>query len=136
MRKNKAIHALAVWRSLHPDDIGAKELRSVRDTLAEGQLQLLDRRWPAAVRGEAFAAVGIGVERLHDRAGPQTASFDLAMTALVPAACGGNPAAALVLAHGLEALARANGDIRADALAQAWARRCPMVDAARPRRPR
>ncbi|MGA0594279.1 hypothetical protein [Enterovirga sp. CN4-39] len=136
MRKNTAIHALAVWRSLHPDDIRAQELQSVRDTLAKGPLQLMDRRWPAAARGEAFAAVGVGVDRLHDRTDPQTAAFDLAMTALVQAACGGNPAAALVLAHGLEALARANGDIRADALAQAWARRCPMVDAVRPRRPR
>ena len=127
---------LAIWRSATPEEIGAAALDAIRASLLSGPVRLLHPRWPAAARGDAAAAVGIAVDNLHDVAGSAGAATDLAMTALLPHACGGNPAAALVMAHALAALAHSGPEPHAARVAEAWAKRGPPMDLRRVRRPR
>lgn len=125
---------LVLWRTLPPNRIDAGRLSAVHHFLLSGPVRLMDRRWPAAARGDAAFAVGLAVDCVHHAFEPTTIVADLAMTAVLPHARAGNPAAVLVMAHALAALARAQGCDRARTLSEAWAARGSRANLRRARR--
>lgn len=118
----KAVPALAAWRTLDPDAVRPRTLRSVRTAL-HGTVQMHDRRWPAARAGNAAAAVGVALRFLAEFE-PDGPDADLVMSALLVCAAEGDPAAACVLAHALRGLSHGRPD-GADLLARGrlWAER-------------
>lgn len=113
---------LALWRTAGPDEIDDATVDALRSSLMRCSVSLHDRRWPEAARGTAAAAVGIAVDRVHEGSAPDGVAADLAMSALLPHAHRGDPAATLVLSYALQALGRARPDRgRAAALARSWA---------------
>ena len=82
-----------------------------------------DRRWRAAVGGDAAAAVAIAIRFLHHHDNG-TAARDLVMSNLLVHALDGDPAAAVVLAHALVILSRDRPDaVELVTLSAQWGRR-------------
>ena len=125
--------ALGVWRRCDPGDIAPATVAEVERAVVGAALLLHHPRWPDALRGDPAATVAAAVDVLR-RHPPGTAAADLAMSGLLVHAARGNAAAALVLAHGLAALARRHprpGELldRAARWAPRWPRRSPMPHA-------
>lgn len=111
---------LRAWRSLDPHDIDAELVGAVRRALS-GPVLVHDRRWPSVLGGDAATAVGVAIRFLRSHR-PDRTTGDLVMSAVLVHAASGDPAAALLLAHGLAVLARGRPD--ADVLgsrARLWA---------------
>lgn len=125
---------LAVWRLCDPGEIEPATLAEVERAVVGSALLLHHRRWPEALRGDPTAIVAAGVDVLQDH--PTGApAFDLAMSGLLVHAARGDATAALVLAHGLAALAHMHP--RAEELldrADRWSRRWPRRRPAPPTR--
>lgn len=94
---SRECHPLALWRTVRLPDIEAEAIHRVRRALAGG-VCLHHRSWPAARRGEAAAAIAVTLDLARDRA-PDPAVTDLALSAVLLAAWGGDAAARVVLAH-------------------------------------
>lgn len=130
-----ACPALGVWRRCDPGDIAPATIAEVERAVAGAALLLHHPRWPEALRGDPAATVAAAVDVLR-RHPPGTAAADLAMSGLLVHAARGDAAAALVLAHGLAALARRHP--RPGALldrAARWAPRWPGRPRGRPMPP-
>ncbi|WP_345821825.1 hypothetical protein ABC766_08565 [Methylobacterium fujisawaense] len=99
MRRNasRECHPLALWRTVRLPDIGAEAINRVRRALA-GDVCLHHRSWPAARRGDAAAAIAVTLDLARGRA-PDPAVTDLALSAVLLAAWGGDAAARVVLGH-------------------------------------
>ncbi|MGT2481594.1 hypothetical protein ACU4GR_28315 [Methylobacterium oryzae CBMB20] len=124
-----ACPALAVWRGCDPGDLRPATVAEVERAVAGSALLLHHRLWPQARRGDPAATVAAAVDVLR-RHPPGAAAADLAMSGLLVHAARGDAAAALVLAHGLTALARRHprpGELldRAARWAPRWPRRHP-----------
>ncbi len=117
---------LSAWRRLAARDLDRACITQIREALA-GTLMLHHRRWPAASRFDAAAAVGIALD-LTDDTGPAGIAGDLAMSALLIHAARGNQAARLVLARALVQASQApDGSPELFGLALGWARHaCDM----------
>ncbi len=126
-RPSPARGELAVWRSNLPESIDEEMLDRIEQALRDGPLRLMHPRWPAAARGDASVAVGVALDNLGPQVRVGATATDLAMTAILPHACRGNPAAVLVLTHALAALARKDPGGEAHALASRWAARGARV---------
>ncbi|CAA2158996.1 hypothetical protein MBRA_04237 [Methylobacterium brachiatum] len=94
-----------MWRRCDPGEIAPATVAEIERAVAGTALLLHHPRWPEAQRGDPAAAVAVAVDVLH-RHPPGTAATDLAMSGLLVHAARGDATAALVLAHGLAALAR------------------------------
>lgn len=128
-----AIRPLTVWRRCDPGGIAPATVAEIERAVAGAALLPHHRRWPEALRGDPAATVAAAVDVLR-RHPPGTAAADLAMSGLLVHAARGDAAAALVLAHGLAALARRHprpGELldRAARWAPRWPRRSPMPHA-------
>jgi len=124
---------LTVWRRCDPGEIAPATVAEIERAVARTARRLHHRRGPEALRGDPAAAVAVAVDVLH-RHPPGTAATDLAMSGLLVHAARGDATAALVLAHGLAALARRHprpGELvdRAARWAPRWPRRHPMPPA-------
>lgn len=114
--------ATTIWRSRLRRDIDPGSIDAIRAILA-GPLGIHDRRWRAAVGGDAAAAVAIAIRFLHHHDNG-TAARDLVMSNLLVHALDGDPAAAAVLAHALVILSRDRPDaVELVTLSAQWARR-------------
>lgn len=114
--------ATTIWRSRPRRDIGPGSIDAIRAVLA-GPLGIHDRRWRAAVGGDAAAAVAIAIRFLHHHDNG-TAARDLVMSNLLVHALDGDPAAAVVLAHALVILSRDRPDaVELVTLSAQWGRR-------------
>lgn len=116
--------ATTIWRSRPRRDIDPGSIDAIRVVLA-GPLGIHDRRWRAAVGGDAAAAVAVAIRFLrHNDHG--TAAGDLVMSNLLVHALDGDAAAAVVLAHALASLSRGRPDaVELVALSAQWGRRPP-----------
>lgn len=117
---------LTWWRTLPPaalDLTAQRRLRAVLLTLPHLPLP----GWEAACRADPAAAVRTGLTALaHASARPE--HLEVAMSAVLICAAGGDPACADLLAHVLGRRARRRADLDALCLAHRWRRRpdpCP-----------
>jgi hypothetical protein len=90
------ISPLAWWRTMPADRLRDAEHLILRDTLSKIGV-LWGCEWVNAMRGDAGASIAIAVELLPIT--EFTLQVDLAMSALLLNALGGNRAAALMLSH-------------------------------------
>jgi hypothetical protein len=127
-----ACPALAVWRRLDRGDIAPATVAEVERAVAGSALLPHHRLWPRARRGDTAAMVAMAVDVLR-RHPPGAAAADLAMSGLLVHAARGDATAALVLAHGLAALARRHP--RPGALLDRAARWAPRWPRRRPKPP-
>jgi hypothetical protein len=111
--------AIAWWRTMRADRLDTHSAKALRDALAT--IAILDEpAWPAAVRGDPSAAIGLAL-RLNPQRSTETA-YDLVMTAVAACAAEGSDAACLVMSH---VLRHRPGASRHDArLATGWLVRC------------
>ncbi|GEO97871.1 hypothetical protein [Methylobacterium haplocladii] len=111
---------LEAWRTLDRERIGPDVVATIRRALFDS-VAIHDGRWPGVRRGDAASAVGVAVRVLR-RPGLPSPVCDIAMSAVLVHAVTGDPAAALVLAHGLQRLARGRRDAaRLNGRARLWA---------------
>jgi hypothetical protein len=89
---------IAYWRNFSEPEFDAARCDRVLDALRQ-RAPLYDERWRAAVAGEAAASIGIALELLA--AEERGDELDMAMTAVLSCALCGDPAAALVVSHGV-----------------------------------
>ncbi|MBE7243324.1 MAG: hypothetical protein INR63_00100 [Actinomycetospora chiangmaiensis] len=130
-----ACPVLAIWRWCDPGGIPLATVAEIERAVAGAGLLLHHRRWPEALRGDPAAMVAVAIDVIHDHP-PGTPAADLAMSALLVHAARGDATAALVLAHGLAALAHRHprsGELldRAERWARRWPRRRPTPPARR-----
>jgi hypothetical protein len=102
------------WRTLPPESFTEDHLETLTAMLSRLAI-IREPQWPAAVAGDGAAAVGIALRAATGDA--LTPTIEVAMTALLPAAIGGDPAAALVLASVID---RMFGGVAGARLADAW----------------
>jgi hypothetical protein len=88
-----AANLLTAWRD--PSDVTHRDRRALQHALSTSVL-VADRRWRAAVQGDAAAAIGIALERVPWTF-PLPETFDVAMSAVLLAAMDGHLAAEMVL---------------------------------------
>ena len=88
---------LAWWRMLPSDLFRDAEHLLVRTTLDRLTIMKENRKWSAALRGDAAAAVGIAIKAMPIK--ETTLKVDIAKMAALRCALDGNTTAALVLAH-------------------------------------
>lgn len=120
-----ACPVLAVWRRCDPGEIPPATVAEVERAVLGSGLLLHHRRWPEALRGDSAAMVAAAIDVIHGHP-PGTPAADLAMSGLLVHAARGDATAALVLAHGLAALAHRHP--RSGELldrAERWGRRWP-----------
>ncbi|TXN25055.1 hypothetical protein [Methylobacterium sp. WL9] len=111
---------LEAWRTLDRERIGPDVVATIRCALSD-PVAILDGRWPGVRRGDAASAVGVAV-RILRLAGLPSPVCDIAMSAVLVHAVKGDPAAALVLAHGLHVVARGHRDAaRLNGCGRLWA---------------
>ncbi|MEL6064579.1 MULTISPECIES: hypothetical protein [unclassified Methylobacterium] len=122
-----ACPVLAVWRRCDPGEIAPGTVVEIERAVAGSGLLLHHRRWPDALRGDPAAVVAAAIDVIHGHP-PGTPATDLVMSGLLVHAVRGDATAALVLAHGLAALAHRHprsGELleRAERWARRWPRR-------------
>jgi hypothetical protein len=113
-RFNEGHDPVALWRTLAETDFDQAIKTEVSAALKK-RCPLNCKRWRAALRGDAPAAIDLALEVLSDDA--RHDHLDFCMTAVLVCALDGNPAARLVLSH---ALRTHFSDIRSTRLATSW----------------
>lgn len=110
---------IAWWRTMNAERFDARSAKALRETLAA--VAILDEpAWPAAVRGDPSAVIGLAL-RLNPQRSTDIA-YDLVMTAVAACAAEGNDAACLVMSHVLPC--RPGASRREVRLATGWLVRC------------
>jgi hypothetical protein len=106
---------MAWWRTMSAKRLGPPSARPLREALTTIAI-LGEPAWPAAVRGDPSAAIGLAL-RLNPQWSTDTA-YDLVMTAVAACAAEGNDAACLVMSHVLGR--RPGATLREARLATGW----------------
>jgi hypothetical protein len=111
-----ATHAtMAWWRTMSAKRLGPPSAEPLREALATIAI-LGEPAWPAAVRGDPSAAIGLALRLNPQRS--TNAAYDLVMTAVAACAAEGNDAACLVMSHILGR--RPGATLREARLATGW----------------
>jgi hypothetical protein len=105
----------AWWRTMSAKRLGPPSAEPLREALAIIAI-LGDPAWPAAVRGDPSAAIGLAL-RLNPQRSTDVA-YDLVMTAVAACAAEGSDAACFVMAHMLGR--RPGATLREARLANGW----------------
>ena len=87
---------MAWWRTMSAKRLGPPCAKPLREALATIAI-LGEPAWPAAVRGDPSAAIGLALRLNPQRS--TNAAYDLVMTAVAACAAEGNDAACLVMSH-------------------------------------
>lgn len=112
-----AIPPLHWWRHLPAESFTAAHVVVLQRAIS-GIGMVSEPRWPAAVRGDAAAAIGIAL-RTMKRRGTPGAIIDLHMSVVLLSAIKGDPAAVLVLAT---MVVRSGAKSDKEALKRSWLR--------------
>jgi hypothetical protein len=86
----------SLWRTMRAEQFGAQEFGNIQRLLVRIEL-FGHRNWQSAVDGDVPAAIAVALSFLPVT--QLTLQFDIAMTALIKLAIGGDPAAAIVASN-------------------------------------